>query len=360
MKIFLTGTTGYVGKHLLRYLIIAKFNVTVCIRSKKGLSGKQRFEDEIASNLLFRDLSTASVRVIEKDVNDLVQKDLLECDTVIHCAANVKFTSSMEELMLENVFALQRIYGLSSEKRFVYISTCYVHPKKARIRKAEKIESGLVPSDFICDYAYTKYLAEEFLYSQKKDIDILRLSCVGAPLEKLPPMRGGAHLSIIEAILRSSIPEVWVPPNLLFSVVPVDIVCREIINTLHEPGKKIKQICASSTSKTYNVSFKNFISSEMMSLSNIYVDISLEKFKDIIAKKYWLFPSTYKKIVDINKTISFVSDNISFESDVNIPEIGAEKYENITLNYIKLLILMKPNKLTVQKFFYQMLNPIFL
>jgi nucleoside-diphosphate-sugar epimerase len=359
MRIFLTGTTGYVGKHLLRYLLISRFNVTVCIRPKKGLTGKERFEDEIASNFLFRDLSTASVRVIEKDVNDLVEEDLSGCDTVIHCAANVKFTSSMEELMRENVFALQRIYGLSSEKRFVYISTCYVHPKKAKIRKAENIESGLVPSEFICDYAYTKYLAEDFLYSQTGDIDILRLSCVGAPLEKLPPMRGGAHLSIIEAILRSSIPEVWVPLNLVFSVVPVDIVCREIINTLHYSEKKIKQICASSRSKTYNVSFKNFISSEMMSLSNIHMDISFEEFKLKVAKKYWLFPSTYKKIVDINKTISFVSDNIYFESDVDIPEIGAEKYENITLNYVKLFILMKPNKLTVQNFFYHILTPIF-
>ena len=358
MRIFLTGTTGYVGKHLLRYLLIARFPVTVCIRSKKGLGGKQRFDIEIASDFLFRHLITTGVSVVEKDVNDLVKEDLSGCDTVIHCAANVKFTSSMEELMKENVFALQKIYGLSSGMRFVYISTCYVHPKKSKIRKAEKIESGLVSSDFICNYAYTKYLAEEFLYSQKKDIDILRLSCVGAPLEKLPPMRGGAHLSIGEAILRSSIPEVWAPPNLIFSVVPVDIVCREIINTLNTSEKKIKQICASSHSKTYNVSFKNFINSEMMELSNIYMDISFEEFESRIAKRYWMFPSTYKKIIDINRTISFVSDNISFESDTCIPEIGAENYENITLNYIKLLILTKPNKLTLQNFLYQILIPI--
>lgn len=359
MRIFLTGTTGYVGKHLLRYLLIAKFSVTVCIRSKKGLSGKERFHEEIACNSLFRDLSTSDIKVVEKDVNDLVKEDLLACDTIIHCAANVKFTSSMEELMRENVFALQKIYSLSSKKRFVYISTCYVHPKKANIRKAEKIEPGLVASDFICEYAYTKYLAEDFLYSQTGHIDILRLSCVGAPLERLPPMRGGAHLSIIEAILRSTIPEVWVPPNLVFSVVPVDIVCREIISTLQTSGKKIKQISASSQSNTYNVSFKNFISSEMMMLSNIYMDISFEEFKIKIAKKYWMFPSTYKKILDINKTISFVSDNISFESDVYIPEIGAQDYENITLNYVKLFILTKPNKLTVQNFLYQILTPIF-
>jgi hypothetical protein len=97
-----------------------------------------------------------------------------------------------------------------------------------------------------------------------------------------------------------------------------------------------------------------------MTLSNIHMNISFEDFNAKIAKKYWLFPSTCKKLLDINKTISFVADNISFESDIDIPEIGAENYEAITLNYTKLLILTNPNKLTLQTWLYQILTPILL
>lgn len=359
MSIFITGTTGYVGKHLLRYLLLAGIPVTICIRAKKGVSGKERFITEIANDPLFIGVPFC-VRIVEKDVSELVASDLAGCHTIIHCAANVKFTSPLELLMKENVHALRNIYQISKGLRFVHISTCYVHPKTQTIRKPVRISTNLQPSDFICNYAYTKYLAEQYLYSQDGNIDIIRLSCVGSPLENLPPMRGGAHLSIIEAILRHMVPDIWVPSGFKFSVVPVDIVAKEIIKHICKPssGLQIRQYCAPLNSTTYNFKLLNILNVfDLKGLTRIWSGIDFEEFKAKMKSKYWLFPSVWKRICDTNEVISYVSDNIDFESSIVFPDVGYKSYINSTFNYVKLFILTKPSKETFQSFMNQILIP---
>jgi nucleoside-diphosphate-sugar epimerase len=348
MSVFITGTTGYVGKHLLRYLLLAGIPVTICIRPKKGVSGKQRFIAEIANDALFIGVPFC-VRIVEKDVSDLVESDLAGCHTIIHCAANVKFTSPLELLMKENVHAVQNIHKISKGLRFVHISTCYVHPKTQTIRKPVKISDNLQRSDFICNYAYTKYLAEEYLYSQDGNIDIIRLSCVGSPLENLPPMRGGAHLSIIEAILRRTIPDFWVPSGFKFSVVPVDIVAKEIVKHICTPrsGLQILQFCAPRNSKTYNFELLNILNTiDTKGLTTLWSNMDFEEYKARMKSKYWLFPSACKRICDTNEVISYVSDNIDFESSIDLPEVGYKNYISSTFNYINLLILTRPTNYT--------------
>jgi nucleoside-diphosphate-sugar epimerase len=286
---------------------------------------------------------------VEKDVSELVETDLAGCHTIIHCAANVKFTSPLELLMKENVHAVQNIHKISKGLRFVHISTCYVHPKIQTIRKSVRISSNVQRSDFICNYAYTKYLAEEYLYSQDGNIDIIRLSCVGSPLENLPPMRGGAHLSIIEAILRHMVPDIWVPSGFKFSVVPVDIVAKEIIKHICKPssGLQIRQYCAPLKSTTYNFKLLNILNVfDLKGLTRIWSGIDFEEFKAKMKSKYWLFPSVWKRICDTNEVISYVSDNIDFESSIDLPEVGYKNYISSTFNYINLLILTRPTNYT--------------
>ena len=166
MSVFITGVTGYVGKHLLRYsLNLTNRNIVVCIRGKNGLSGNGRFEKEIKHHPLFDSSLIQSnlknVKVVEKDVESLEKSDVDECSDIIHCAANVKFTAPYDLLYAENVVALKNIYNICKEKRFLYISTCYVHPKITNPPyEAIKISPDLKRTDFIADYAYTKYLAE--------------------------------------------------------------------------------------------------------------------------------------------------------------------------------------------------------
>lgn len=349
MSVFITGTTGYVGKHLLRYLLLAGIPVTICIRPKKGVSAKERFMTEIAHHPLFLNVPFY-IRIVEKDISELVESDLVGCHTIIHCAANVKFTSSLEVLMKENVQAVQSIHQISKALRFIHISTCYVHPKISNYEPVQ-IPNDLQRGDFICDYAYTKYLAEEYLYSQGGNIDIIRLSCVGAPLENLPPIRAGAHMSIMEAVLRSAIPDIWFPINFKFSVVPVDAVAKEIVKHVNTPwsGLQIRQYAGPENSRTYNLDL-NDLAKELGSMTKIWTGLTFAEFKAKMISKYWMFPSIAKTICDNNEAISYISQNIAFKSSIKLPEIGNDSYMSLTVNYVRLFTLTNPTKLTMTKF----------
>ncbi len=350
MSLFLTGCTGYVGKHFLYYLLkLTNRDVVVCIRSKKGESGKKRFETEIQTHPMFQETVVQTnckrVKVVEKDLSELIESDLSDCVDIVHCAANVKFTAPLEKLLEENVDGLKKLYEIAKEKRFVHISTCYVHPKgKQLVKKSEKIPDQLTADQFICNYAYTKYLAEQYLYKQKNPVTIVRLSCVGRPLDPLPPMRGGAHLAILEALERASIPDLWIPPNFQFSTVPVDSICKELIEVLKKPqsGLQILQYSAPKDSKTYNLTAENLLNYKESSEVNLWTDISYEEFTHWMDMFYWFTPSICKRIKDANAVIQYVSENITFESDLQLPDLSPEDYVKLNWDYTETLVKNNP------------------
>jgi hypothetical protein len=253
----------------------------------------------------------------------------------------------MEELMKENVDGCKRIHSLSKGKRFYHISTCYVHPVKTDgHRTSVAIQPNLQPEDFICNYAYTKYLAEQYLQTQSGTIDIIRLSCVGAPLEPLAPIRGGAHLAICEAVARASIPDLWLPDQFLFSVVPVDSICKGIVERTKQPhdGLQIVQYSAPETSKTYNLTPDNLMKYRKTIDINIWTELSYEEFCSWIDFFYWFLPSSRQKIKDVNAVISYVQSNITFISDLSLPELEDGAYAKLTLDYVDRLIETTPKK----------------
>jgi thioester reductase-like protein len=350
MSVFITGVTGYVGKHLLHYMLtLTHRQIVVCIRDK-GITAKERFKKEILEHGLFTNLDTSRISLIEKDVSNLEASDIENCTHVIHCAANVKFNSPFDLLMKENVDALKKFYSICKEKRFYHISTCYVHPTTTSgPYQSIKIQSGLKKTDFICNYAYTKYLAEQFLY-KKKNVDIIRLSCVGSPIEKLTPMRGGAHLAILELLERSKLPDIWIPENLRFSVVPVDIVCRGIISRLNTSSEEVSiiQYSAPEESETYNVNVKNILKNRTFS-AKIW-NTSYDEFLDWMKFFYYFFPLILKRIIDANDVISYVKLNQSFHSDIDVPSLTPKEYTDMTIDYVHRLV--GSNNFIYEKFLY--------
>lgn len=350
MSLFITGVTGYVGKHLLRYFLsLTNRQIVVCIREKNGVSGKERFISEIKNNAMFQDITIQTnlknVRVIDKDVAALKQDDLTDCTDVIHCAANVKFNSSMELLLAENVTALKNIYRLCKQKRFYHISTCYAHPKTSEgPYPSIQIPGGLQKSEFICNYAYSKYLGEQYLYKQKGVIDIIRLSCVGAPLDTIPPMRGGAHLAVLESLERGSIPDIWVPEGMRFSAVPIDSICKAIVDRTkqtHE-GIQIVQYAAPANSKVYNLNAFDIGTHKVYSKTKLWTKVSYSEFEAWMQFFYWFVPSILKRILDANVAISYASANQTFHSDLNLPDLGQDEYRKITTSYVEQLVKLNP------------------
>ena len=343
MKIFLTGATGFVGKHLLYYILKdTDFSVTIPVREKKGKSALERFQSEFTDSFLFKDLELSRLTVIDRSIETLTAEDISGSGATcfLHCAAMVKFNQPLETLKEENYASVKRIYEMCKMK-FIYVSTCYVHPKDTEAGKPVSIERGLPAGRFICDYAYSKYLAEEFLYEQNSEIDIVRLSCVGAPLEDLPPMRGPAHLGILETIYRKSLPDIWFPEGLTFSVVPVDIVCKNLIQiakTSHQ-GLHITQLSAPPKDETFNISCLE-LGAPLFAENNIthWKGIDFKTFTFIVTAMYFWIPSLLHKIIDANYIISTVASSVKFESSIELPSVAKEEYLTRTREYVRRLI----------------------
>lgn len=347
MSIFLTGATGYVGKHLLYYLLEkTSYSVIIPIRGKKGQSSEERFEKEIVKVPMFQTKDLSRITMISKDIESIEASDLSGVRCFLHCAAVVKFNQPLESLLRDNYESVKRIYTLCKDIKFIYISTCYVHPKYLKEPgSAVPIEKGLPKEEFICDYAYTKYLAEQYLYEQSSEIDIVRLSCVGAPLEDLTPMRGPAHLGILEIGYRRTLSDVWFPDTFQFSVVPVDIVCLnvvKVVDTNHE-GIQIYQYAAPADSNTFNISAKE-LASPIFKETNVtyWKHVSYKTFVWCMTLLYFWIPSLLEKILDVNYIISAVSNNIVFEPSIELPKVSKEHYLNLTRNYVRRLVEQSP------------------
>ena len=337
MHIFLTGATGFVGKHLLYYILKdTDFTVTIPVRQKK-LTSQERFQKEFVEAPLFKGLDLSRITCIDRDISNIVQEDL-SGSCFIHCAAVVKFNQPLDELIKHNYKSVQGLYELATKPtkpmkpmKFIYISTCYTHPKGSK-GESVQIPPDLPRESFICDYAYTKYLAEQWLYKQSS-AHIVRLSCVGAPLDDLPPMRGPAHLGILEVGYRKSMADIWFPDNFQFSVVPVDVVCKNLIDVIktENDGIQIKQFSAGDS--TYNISALE-LAKPILEENNItYWNVEFKTFTLIMTALYFWIPATLQKILDVNYIISTVSSNITFESSIEIPE--SSDYLTRTRDYVR-------------------------
>ena len=348
MHIFLTGATGFVGKHLLYYILktTQDISVTIPVREKKGYSSHERFTKEFIQAELFKGCDMSRITMITKDIETIEKEDVSGVSCFVHCAASVQFNKPLDSLLKDNYEPVKRLHALCKDSKFVYISTCYTHPKTLKEPgKPLPIEKDLLRDTFICDYAYTKYIAEQYLYDQTSEIDIVRLSCVGAPLEDLPPMRGPAHLSILEIAYRKSLSDIWFPDMFQFSVVPVDIVCKnliEVIQTPH-PGLSIKQYAAPSESKTYNISAIE-LAGPIFEDNNItyWKNMPYTSFITAITVLYFCIPSLLKKIIDVNYIISAVSSNIVFESSIELPRVSKGEYLYRTRQYVQRLVQENP------------------
>jgi nucleoside-diphosphate-sugar epimerase len=347
MSLFLTGATGFVGKHLLCFLLQkTSYTITIPIRGKKGQSSEERFAKEIKDFPLFQACDLSRVSMVPKDIETIETSDLSGVSCFIHCAAVVKFNQPLESLLRDNYESVKRIYNMCKNIKFIYISTCYVHPKYLKEPgKAVPIEKALPREEFICDYAYTKYLAEQYLCEQTSEIDIVRLSCVGAPLEDLYPMRGPAHLGILEIGYRRTLSDIWFPDNFQFSVVPVDVVCKHLIEViqLNHTGLRIAQLAAPADSNTYNISAKE-LATPIFQETNVtyWKNMPYKTFVWCMTLLYFWIPSVLEKVLDVNYIISSVDNNIVFEPSIELPKVSKEHYLNRTRDYVRRLVKENP------------------
>lgn len=136
--ILLTGTTGFLGIHLLKELLTNKNvkKIYCIIRNKIGIEGHERLinnvnyyfnSDEKILNLISQKVVVLNGDIskpyfnLEKDVYSLLQK---EVKTVVNSAANVKHFAKPEQIKNDNVISCDQIIDFCRDKiSLAHIST---------------------------------------------------------------------------------------------------------------------------------------------------------------------------------------------------------------------------------------------
>jgi amino acid adenylation domain-containing protein len=171
-KILLTGSTGFLGSHILKELITSDCfsDIYLLIRGRDLSEAKRRIEKEFKIYYPHLDLARTKVILGDLSVKELgiSQKDkkiLIDVDTVINCAAKVQHLGKQEEFETINVYSVNNIIETIGKRdlEFIQISTLSVFgvvPKDKNIVYEYDLGIGQTFDNF---YDETKFKAEVYL-----------------------------------------------------------------------------------------------------------------------------------------------------------------------------------------------------
>jgi thioester reductase-like protein len=176
-KVFLTGSTGYLGAYLLYdllekteakvfCLVRAKSEIQAMERVRSNLAGFDLWEDSYGSRIVAvpGDLSKPMFG-LDKDVYDSLAATM---DTVFHNGAMVNFSYPYDLLKKSNVEGTREVLRFSSRTRvkpLFYVSTIGVFEGRNPDLKRPVSEDGGLPeaSELYYGYAQSKWVAEKLV-----------------------------------------------------------------------------------------------------------------------------------------------------------------------------------------------------
>jgi thioester reductase-like protein len=283
--IFITGTTGFVGKVVLEKIMRSLSDykrIYIMVRSKKGMSNQTRLE-EIFKSELFDPLFKANPELrhnwphkIFPIAGDLTLSQLgmsaesrailqNEVQIIINCAASVNFDDPLLDALNINYFGCMRMLDLAQSSKsvevFTHVSTAYVNSNREGVieEKVYDLENGKDPEKLVEEilklnpqqvldkekeiigaypntYTFTKALTERTLQKRRSNIKIcivrpsivisaFKEPCVGWT-ETLSAMGG-----LVFAVMLGLINHLHCNSTSILDIVPVDFVSNLILCT---------------------------------------------------------------------------------------------------------------------------------
>ncbi len=170
--LLLTGATGFVGRYLMRDLLLTGHRVAVVIRPDRKSTAPQRIEaimqhwEREAGRILPRPI-VLSGDIREKRIG-LSNEDFAwvqnSCDRIVHSAAVLHFFGDRQsEPWLTNVDGTKNIVSLCEHfavRQFHYLSTAYACGQRTDRVLENELDKG---QSFRNDYEHSKFVAESYV-----------------------------------------------------------------------------------------------------------------------------------------------------------------------------------------------------
>jgi len=351
--ILLTGASGYLGQLIVFILLHriqndtsqnkSKHKILLLMRPKKGRKTAQERADKIKDMHIFdsvRGVWDHSIQVVEtSDMNlpnagiaDSSIKMLNEAEVthLIHCAADVGFTKTLEELASVNISSSLHLQKLTHQwpscKRMVYVSTAFVHPehgtpetplpeqladlgghdpmKLYESMKGDRklAEQVMKERGFVNNYVFTKSVSEHLLSRDAKtELAVVRPAVVGpAWMQPIAGWNGEkpSTASTLGLLLMSRMCRICPVSYSPFPLIPVDVCAVGVVHAMISPT--INKFAKQQADRT---SFRNLIWGASSPLQLGTMDEALTGLlqyavaKKLISRAEAAFTTTFSMIV---------------------------------------------------------------
>ena len=221
MKIFITGGTGFIGKHTVELLSKTNHQLVLLTRNTSNTS-------------FISSLSNQNVTLKKGDLTDegSLLNGMKGCDAVINIAAHYTFWEPDKKIYSKvNVKGTQNVMECalkSGIKKVVHISTAGVFGKPSEEPFNEKTSAGTAQ---FSEYFRTKYEGDRIAWNlfEKKGLPLVVIypACVLGPED---PKASGSY---VQNLINKKLPAT-VFNNRMFSFVCVKDVAQAIVNALEK------------------------------------------------------------------------------------------------------------------------------
>jgi amino acid adenylation domain-containing protein/thioester reductase-like protein len=254
-RIFMTGTTGFVGAYVLHELMERTESTIYClVRAENPERGLDRIRKHAAGLGLWHDEYRERIRPVIGDLTrsgfgiapDVYRRLAEETDAILHSAALVNFIYPYQALKAANVDAVREIIRFAFARRVKpvhYLSTTAVWPMGAH--RTFREDSPLDHDELLnLPYDETKWVGEKMLeHARARGLPV----AVYRPGEVAGDSRtGAADLShLASALLKGSLQSGLFPALGFLDAAPVDYVARAVVCLMSEcdPLGKAYHLC---------------------------------------------------------------------------------------------------------------------
>lgn len=181
----LTGATGFLGAHLLASLVRLGIQVTCIVREERSMSAQMRLGERlsrygISPNILEKNVKAVSGDILQEGLG-LSRENYRELsenlDAIIHCAADVNFIKTYDQLADTNVRGTAEVLRFAvagRTKKFCHVSSLAVFFSAEAAAAEQGEESAAAFSRGILGgYAQSKWVSEQIVWdASMKGLDV--------------------------------------------------------------------------------------------------------------------------------------------------------------------------------------------